>query len=74
MTFNLASKFLVVSLVTRRLSTVVKANLILVINQGQLVESGRHEELERGNGMYARLARNGRTCPQTSSDQLNMRV
>ncbi|MEM7399413.1 MAG: ATP-binding cassette domain-containing protein, partial [Pseudomonadota bacterium] len=42
--------------IAHRLSTVVNADRILVIDEGQLVESGTHQELIARNGLYARLA------------------
>ena len=43
--------------VAHRLSTVQRANRILVMHKGQLREQGTHEELLRLNGIYARLHR-----------------
>ncbi|HYH99715.1 MAG TPA: metal ABC transporter permease, partial [Hyalangium sp.] len=43
--------------IAHRLSTVVDADLILVMDEGQLVESGRHEELLLRRGAYAQLVR-----------------
>ncbi|WP_224241416.1 peptidase domain-containing ABC transporter [Hyalangium gracile] len=43
--------------IAHRLSTVVDADLILVMNDGQLVEAGRHEELLLRRGAYAELVR-----------------
>ncbi|KHN98942.1 ABC transporter, transmembrane domain, type 1 [Metarhizium album ARSEF 1941] len=44
-----------VFMIAHRLSTVVNADLILVIDQGQVVERGSHRELLRLGGKYARL-------------------
>jgi ATP-binding cassette, subfamily B, bacterial len=41
--------------IAHRLSTVVEADLILVMDEGRLVEAGRHEELLERGGYYARL-------------------
>jgi ATP-binding cassette subfamily B protein len=41
--------------IAHRLSTVRRADKILVMHRGQLRESGTHEELLRLGGIYARL-------------------
>ena len=41
--------------IAHRLSTIEKADLILVMDQGQIVERGSHAELLARNGYYARL-------------------
>jgi ATP-binding cassette subfamily B protein len=42
--------------IAHRLATVQRANRIIVLDQGQVVEAGTHLELLARNGLYARLA------------------
>lgn len=42
-------------MIAHRLSTLNRADLILVLNQGELVEQGTHEELLRNGGLYKQL-------------------
>ncbi len=41
--------------VAHRLSTIINADKIHVINQGKVVQSGSHEELSKAEGLYAEL-------------------
>ncbi len=41
--------------IAHRLSTILAADLILVVDRGQIVERGTHEELLTHDGLYARL-------------------
>ena len=42
-------------IIAHRLSTIVNADKIIVINNGQVVESGNHKELIDKNGEYKKL-------------------
>jgi len=43
--------------IAHRLATILKADRILVMDGGEIVEEGTHDELVRAGGLYARLAR-----------------
>ena len=42
-------------IIAHRLSTIKNADLILVMNEGNIIEQGNHEELLKKNGFYADL-------------------
>ena len=42
-------------IIAHRLSTIKNSDLILVINDGNIIEQGNHEELIKQNGFYAEL-------------------
>lgn len=42
--------------IAHRLATVLKADRILVLDDGKIVEEGSHEELSKSSGLYRRLA------------------
>ena len=44
-----------VVVIAHRLRTVVNADQILVLKDGKLIESGKHEELIKKNGLYKQL-------------------
>jgi ATP-binding cassette subfamily B protein len=44
-----------VIMIAHRLSTVVGADKIIVLDDGHIVEEGKHDELASGKGLYARM-------------------
>jgi ATP-binding cassette, subfamily B, bacterial len=63
-------------MVAHRLSTILGADLILVVNHGEVVEQGSHEELLEAGGLYTQLweaqqgARRGRAAAALSAENL----
>jgi len=45
--------------IAHRLSTVQNADQILVLNQGQIVERGTHDDLMEQGGLYAKMYKAG---------------
>lgn len=54
--------------VAHRLSTVISADQILVLKEGQILERGRHEELLSKGGIYAGMWQKQQSNNESSSD------
>jgi ATP-binding cassette subfamily B protein len=55
--------------IAHRLATVLKADRIVVMDQGRVVATGTHEDLIRQGGLYARLAELQFSTPLTSASE-----
>ena len=53
--FDELSKDKTLIMIAHRMSTVMNADRIYVLDKGSLVESGNHEELMNQNGLYKKL-------------------
>lgn len=56
-----------VLVIAHRLSTVKTANIVAVVSDGQIVESGTHEELLSKNGIYSALVKRQLQGPKTEN-------
>jgi subfamily B ATP-binding cassette protein MsbA len=54
--------------IAHRLSTVMKANMIVVMKEGKIVESGTHEQLVEAGEMYAEMYRKQFKIKQETED------
>ena len=69
------SKDKTILIIAHRLSTVEKADKIVVIDHGKVLEQGSHQELIKQNGMYAKLVQrqlltvDDSTVPHESGDE-----
>ena len=53
--FSVLTKGRTVIMIAHRLSTVIGADKIIVLDNGHVIEEGTHEELKLSNGMYSRM-------------------
>jgi ABC-type multidrug transport system fused ATPase/permease subunit len=43
--------------IAHRLSTIKNSDCILVVENGQIIEQGTHQELEKSDGLYSQLSK-----------------
>ena len=53
--FNLMMKGRTSFVIAHRLSTIINSDVIIVMKNGHIVETGRHEELLKRHGFYYEL-------------------
>ena len=63
---QLATKNKTVIIVAQRISTILDANQIIVLEEGKVVGKGTHEELMKDNETYRQIA-----LSQLSEEELN---
>ena len=54
---NLKKLHITQIIITHRLSQVEDADMIYVLNHGEIMEKGSHEQLMKGKGLYSKLVR-----------------
>jgi len=63
-----------VLIIAHRLNTIRKADKILVIDQGRIVQEGKHEELIRNPGIYQRLVQSSQDIDLSSQLKLTNEI
>jgi ATP-binding cassette subfamily B protein/subfamily B ATP-binding cassette protein MsbA len=56
-------------MIAHRLSTIRRADLILLLEDGRVIEQGTHEELMRARGMYHRMVLRQMASPEQSVEE-----
>ena len=71
---NRSLKGRTVIVIAHRLSTVERADRIIVVNKGEVVEQGSHVELLKKGGMYAMLVRKQMVADDDKGVSINERT
>ena len=71
---NRSLKGRTVIVIAHRLSTVERADRIIVVNKGEVVEQGSHVELLKKGGMYAMLVRKQMVADDDKGVSINDRT